>query len=84
MPGNIKRMYSLLTSRIESLGETTIAEVHDDPCAAAEEALAHEPAAARDIVMGHAAHDLFRADAVGVVGVGRGLAARGDGGQLSS
>ena len=49
-----------------------------------EEALAHEPAASRDIVMGHAAHDLFRADAVGVVGVGRGLAARGDGGQLPS
>ena len=64
------------------MGETTIAEVHDDLCAAAEEALAHEPAAARDIVMGHAAHDLFRADAVGVVGVGRGLAACGDGGQL--
>ena len=64
------------------MGETTIAEVHDDLCAAVEEALAHEPAAARDIVMGHAAHDLFRADAVGVVGIGRGLAARGDGGQL--
>ena len=29
--------------------------------------------------MGHAAHDLFCADAVGVVGVGRGLAAGGDG-----
>ena len=76
-------MYSLLTSRIESLGETTIAEVHDDLGAAAEEALAHEPAAARDIVMGHAAHDLFRVDALGVVGVGRGLAARGNRGQLA-
>ena len=46
-----------------------VAEIHDDLAGAGEEALAHQLAAARNIMVRYAVNDFLRPDTVGVVGI---------------